>query len=196
MGDGHRARDRRTFPVNASGYYRIPLDPGTYTLLFEAWGYESINVTVEVVLLNGTITGLVYNALTNDPIAGANVTVIELGITTQTGADGTYEVSVPPGTYTLEAVASGYQPATQLVSVDEAEVVIVNFGLYPLGNGTIAGHVYNAETNEPIVDALVWTYVDDTPVYTYTDSGGYYELLFRQGLTQSTRGSPDTCKHL
>lgn len=171
----------RTFPVNASGYYRIPLDPGTYTLLFEAWGYESINVTVEVVLLNGTITGLVYNALTNDPIAGANVTVIELGITTQTGADGTYEVSVPPGTYTLEAVASGYQPATQLVSVDEAEVVIVNFGLYPLGNGTIAGHVYNAETNEPIVDALVWTYVDDTPVYTYTDSGGYYELSVPSG---------------
>ncbi len=171
----------RTFPVNASGYYRIPLDPGTYTLVFEAWGYESVNVTVEVVLLNGTITGLVYNALTNDPIAGANVTVLELGITTQTDVSGSYEISVPPGTYTLEAVASGYQPATQLVSVDEAEVVIVNFGLYPLGNGTIAGHVYDAVTNNPIVDAVVWTYVDSTPVYTYTDSEGYYELSVPSG---------------
>ena len=171
----------RTFPVNASGYYRIPLDPGIYTLMFSAWGYESVNVTVEVVLLNGTITGLVYDALTSNPIAGANVTVLELNMTTQTDVDGVYEVSVPPGTYTLEVTASGYQTATQTVSVDEAEVVIVNFGLYPLGNGTIAGHVYDATTNEPIDGALVWTFVSGTPVYTYTNASGYYELSVPSG---------------
>jgi len=171
----------RTFPVNASGYYRIPLDPGIYTLMFSAWGYESVNVTVEVVLLNGTITGLVYNALTSDPIAGANVTVLELNMTTQTDVDGVYEVSVPPGTYTLEVTASGYQTATQTVSVDEAEVVVVNFGLYPIGNGTIAGHVYDATTNEPIDGALVWTFVSGTPVYTYTNASGYYELSVPSG---------------
>jgi subtilisin family serine protease len=171
----------RTFPVNASGYYRIPLDPGIYTLMFSAWGYESVNVTVEVVLLNGTITGLVYDALTSNPIAGANVTVLELNMTTQTGGDGVYEVSVPPGTYTLEVTASGYQTATQTVSVDEAEVVVVNFGLYPMGNGTIAGHVYDATTNEPIDGALVWTFVSGTPVYTYTNASGYYELSVPSG---------------
>lgn len=171
----------RTFTVNASGYYKIPLDPGTYTLVFEAWGYEPYTTTVEVVLLNGTITGLVFNSLTNEPISGANVTVIELGTTVVTGPDGIYEVSVPPGTYTLEAVASGYAPATKVVTVDEAEVVIVDFGLYPLGNGTIAGHVYNAVTNETISDVLVWTYVDGTPVYNYTDATGYYELSVPSG---------------
>ncbi|MEM0347295.1 MAG: carboxypeptidase regulatory-like domain-containing protein [Zestosphaera sp.] len=171
----------RTFTVNASGYYRIPLDPGTYTLVFEAWGYEPYTATVEVILLNGTITGLVFNALTNEPISGANVTVVELGMTVVTGPDGIYEVSVPPGTYTLEAAAYGYFPRTEVVTVDEAEVVIVDFGLYPLGNGTIAGHVYNAVTNEPISDVLVWTYVDGTPVYNYTDATGYYELSVPSG---------------
>ncbi|MFN3268229.1 MAG: carboxypeptidase regulatory-like domain-containing protein, partial [Zestosphaera sp.] len=171
----------RTFTVNASGYYRIPLDPGNYTLVFEAWGYETYTTTVEVILLNGTITGLVFNVLTNEPIPGANVTVVELNITVVTGPEGTYEVSVPPGTYTLEAVASGYSPGTEVVTVDEAEVVIVNFGLYPLGNGTIAGHVYDATTNEPVSDVLVWTYVNGNPVYNYTDATGYYELSVPSG---------------
>ena len=171
----------RTFPVNASGYYRIPLDPGTYTLVFEAWGYQTVNVTVEVVLLNGTITGLVYDTLTNNPLAGANVTVLELGLTVQTDNEGVYEVSVPPGTYTLKAAATGYSPATETVTVDENEVVIVNFGLYPLGNGTIAGYVYDSTTNEPIPDVLVWTYVEGTPVYTYTNETGYYELSVPSG---------------
>ena len=171
----------RTFQVNASGYYRIPLDPGTYTLIFEAWGYKTVNVTVEVVLLNGTITGIVYDALTGAPIAGGNVTVIELNLTVQTNATGAYVVSVPPGTYTLQAVASGYSQKTEVVTVDENQTVIVNFGLYPLGNGTIAGHVYDAVTNAPIAGAAVWTYVNGEAVYNLTDTQGYYELSVPSG---------------
>jgi len=171
----------QTFKVNATGGFKIPLDPGNYTLVFSAWGYENVTITVEVVLLNGTITGLVYDALTGDPIVGANVTVIELNITVQTDENGVYEVSVPPGTYNLLAEASGYQPGTATVTVDEAELVVVDFALYPLGNGTIAGHVYDVSTGDPIEDAVVWTYVNGELVYNFTDATGYYELSVPSG---------------
>lgn len=171
----------QTFKVNSSGYFKIPLDPGNYTLRFEAWGYQSIEVPVTVVLLNGTITGIVFDALTGTPIQGANVTVLELGLSAETDEDGTYQFSVPPGTYTLTAEATGYQPAEATVSVDEAEVVVVNFPLYPLGNGTLYGYVYSAADNTPIQDAVVYTYVGTELVYNVTDSSGYYELSLPSG---------------
>ncbi|MEM2009728.1 MAG: carboxypeptidase regulatory-like domain-containing protein [Thermosphaera sp.] len=171
----------QTFYVNGSGFYRIPLDPGTYTLQFEAWGYESFNTTVEVVLLNGTITGLVLDALSGYPIANATVTVMELNLTVLTDEDGLYTVKVPPGTYDLLAEAVGYQPLQLSVTVDEAEIVIVNFPLYPLGNGTLWGYVYDATTSQPIADAIVYTFVNNTLVYNTTDSSGYYELSLPSG---------------
>ncbi len=171
----------QSFKVNGTGYFKIPLDPGNYTLRFEAWGYQSIEVPVTVVLLNGTITGVVFDAITTTPIQGANVTVVELGLTVETDENGTYQFSVPPGTYTLAAEATGYRSAETTVTVDEAEVVVVNFPLYPLGNGTLYGYVYNAADNTPIQDAIVYTYVSGELVYNVTDSTGYYQLSLPSG---------------
>jgi len=170
-----------TYKVNASGYFKIPLDPGTYTLLFSGWGYYNETITVEVVLLNGTITGVVSDAYTGNPIANAIVTVEELNLSVTTDEYGVYEVTVPPGTYTLTAEATGYYPSSTTVTVDEGEVVYVDFQLYSLGNGTLAGYVVDANTGLPIEDAIVWTTVDGTPVETYTDINGYYELSLPAG---------------
>jgi subtilisin family serine protease len=166
----------QTFKVNATGGFKIPLDPGNYTLVFSAWGYQNVTKTIEVVLLNGTITGVVSNAILGAPIPGASVTVVELNLTVYTDADGVYVVSVPPGTYTLNASATGYSPSATSVTVGENETVLVNFQLYPVGNGTIAGYVKDAVTNAPIPDAAVWTYVGGELVFNFTDDTGYYEL--------------------
>jgi len=166
----------RTFKVNATGGFKIPLDPGNYTLVFSAWGYQNITKTIEVVLLNGTITGVVSDAILGTPISGASVTVVELDLTVYTDADGVYVVSVLPGTYTLNASATGYSPSATRVTVGEKETVVVNFQLYPVGNGTIAGYVRDAVTNAPIPYAAVWTYVGGELVFSYTDDTGYYEL--------------------
>jgi len=171
----------QTFKVNATGGFKIPLDPGNYTLVFSAWGYQNITKTIEVVLLNGTITGVVSNAILGTPISGASVTVVELNLTVYTDANGVYVVSVPPGTYTLNASATGYAPSAKSVTLGENETVIVNFQLYPVGNGTIAGYVKDAVTNAPIPNAAVWTYVGGALVSNYTDAAGYYELNVPSG---------------
>ena len=170
-----------TYTVGQDGYFRIPLDPGVYTLQVEAWGYQTKTIQVEVVVYNGTIAGFVYNALTGDPIAGATVMAVEAGASTETGADGSFQLSVPPGTYTVNASAAGFQWQAQSVTVNENETVLVTFNLYPAGNGTVAGYVVDAGTGQPIAGALVWTYVGSTPVYNYTDAGGYYELNLPAG---------------
>ncbi len=172
----------KTVKVNGSGYFRIPLDPGTYHLIFEAWGYEPQTLEVEVIALNGTIAGWVIDEVYGTPIEGAAVTVEELNLTVYTGADGGFSITVPPGTYTVTASAEGYESETQVVDVGENETVIVTFTLPPIGNGTIIGYVTDAETGEPIEGAVVWVYVDDVPVANYTDATGYYELNVPSGI--------------
>ena len=172
----------RVVKVNDSGYFKISLDPGTYTLIFEAFGYESQFLTVEVIALNGTIAGFVCDVISGLPIEGASVIIEELGLTIYTNASGGFSVSVPPGTYTITATASGYRAKSEIVSVGEAEVVVVTFELAPLGNGTIAGWVTDADTGLPIEDAIIWVYVDSTVVVNYTDTTGYYELNVPSGI--------------
>ncbi len=58
----------------------------------------------------GTITGRVYDATTNQPIAGVVVTVDTI-LSSPSGTDGTYRIgTVPLGTYqvAVQSVPSGY----------------------------------------------------------------------------------------
>ena len=172
----------KTFTVNSEGYFKIPLDPGNYTLVFYAWGYQNKTITVEVILLNGTIVGQVIDADTGDPIPGANVTLIEYNQTVTTDVNGTFTFNVEPGTYTLFVEAEGYFNTTVSVSVGENETVIVQIPLEPKPvNGTIVGQVLDASTGDPIAGALVWLYVGSTPVYTQTNASGYFELTVPEG---------------
>ncbi len=168
-----------TVRVNASGYFKIPLDPGVYHLIFEAWAYETQVLEVQVVAGNGTIAGFVFDEITGLPIEGAGVTVEELGLTVYTNATGGFSVSVPAGTYTVTAWKEGYYEESQSVSVAENETVIVVFTLLPVGNGTIVGYVFDAETSEPIPWATVWT---DTGIYNFTDETGFYMLNVPAGV--------------
>lgn len=172
----------KTVSVNGSGYFKIPLDPGTYHLVFNAFGYESQVLEVQVIELNGTIAGYVYDEITGSPIEGANVTVEELNLTVTTGPYGNFSVSVPPGTYNVTASATGYVPESQVVDVGENETVVVLFSLAPLGNGTIVGYVTDNETGAPIEGALVWVNVGSVQIVNVTNADGYYELNVPSGV--------------
>ncbi|MCE4609558.1 MAG: carboxypeptidase regulatory-like domain-containing protein [Desulfurococcales archaeon] len=164
----------KTYPVRPDGTFKIPLDPGTYTLVFSAWGYQEKTVVVEVIVSNGTVAGYVYDSVTMLPVSGAEVSLVEAGISTYTNDTGFFEISVQPGTYTLEVYASGYNLFNTSVTVRENETTIVAVPLTPLGSGTIEGFVYDNSTGLPIANATV--VVDGGVLFTYTGPDGYYNL--------------------
>jgi hypothetical protein len=83
----------------------------------------------------GTVQGLVVDAQTGAPIAGAIVTVQGTALGAVTGADGTYTiVNVPAGARVVEANATGYLAATQNATVPAGGTVTVNFALSAVGD--------------------------------------------------------------
>lgn len=57
----------------------------------------------------GRVFGMISDGSNAEPLIGATVLVVETGGGTVTEIDGTYEVKLDPGTYTLEISFTGYQ---------------------------------------------------------------------------------------
>ena len=77
----------------------------------------------------GTLTGVVTDADTGEPLVGANVSLADLNIGTATGTDGRYRFEAPPGAHTLVASFVGYRAARRPVRVTAGETVEHDFAL-------------------------------------------------------------------
>lgn len=99
---------------------------------------------------NGTIYGYVTDASTGQPIANAAVSVSGVG-TVYTDSQGYYQISVPAGTYTVTASASGYNSQSQNVTVNSGQSVQVDFQLQPIQTTVkkvaVIGDVYGEIAN-------------------------------------------------
>ena len=69
----------------------------------------------------GTILGNVTEREFSEPLPNANVTLAGTVRGTTTGLDGTFELRVPAGKYTLQATYIGYQSAVQSVVVSAGD---------------------------------------------------------------------------
>jgi len=129
--------------TDTEGQYTIQLLHETYTVTASATKYHSqskpATVTAETTTtlnftltpINGTISGTVTDSSTGNPIAGATVTAN--GISVSTGADGTYTIEVPPGTYNVTVSADGYKDSSKTnIAVGAEEAKIVDFELKPI----------------------------------------------------------------
>ncbi len=120
----------------------------------------------------------VKDAVTLDALKDAVITVIELGEAYNTNINGSAELDLPVtcGNYTLLINKSGYVNVTLSVyGFANASITIL---LNEYGNGTITGHVYDAETGLPIEGARI-----EVPGinYTYTGPDGSYSLKIPAG---------------
>lgn len=80
-----------------------------------------------------SITGLVQDSETKQPVVGAVVSIVETEESTTTDEKGQYGLyNLDPGTYTLQVKLLGYQSVKQTVSIT-TENVVQNFTLLPLG---------------------------------------------------------------
>lgn len=97
--------------------------PGLYRI-FAAKIFQLIKMKTQIVLLNflllfifhsvqaqtGKVYGTIHDKDNNDALIGATVLIVETGGGTASDLDGSYELNLPPGTYSLEVSYTGYQP--------------------------------------------------------------------------------------
>ncbi len=117
-----------TVTTDAQGQYHFRGPLGAYTLTVLAFGYQS--ATAQVSLASGgvgqdfslasaqefTVSGMVRQVGSNTPIR-ASVVAIGSSRRATTGADGSYSLTLPAGTYTLRAEAMGFKPNEVRVAI-------------------------------------------------------------------------------
>ena len=80
---------------------------------------------------DGKLAGSVTDAKTGDPLAGANIELLDMQMGAAAELDGTYYIlNIPPGKYELRASMIGYKPMKVVnVIVNAGKTTIINFKL-------------------------------------------------------------------
>jgi hypothetical protein len=104
--------------VSAPGFV-----PHEQPVVLHASDHPSLQITLKRELPQGQIRGTVRR-FNGKPVV-ASVVIAELGITQQTRDDGTFEIDVPPGEYSVAVNARGFKPHTRKAKVELHGVAIL-----------------------------------------------------------------------
>lgn len=133
-----QGENTRTLTTQADGAFSfIELPAGVYTLTVTADGFAAdqrtldlhdgdtteLRVELKRELPQGQIRGTVRR-FNGNPIA-ASIAIAELGVTLETHADGSFEIDVPPGEYSVSVKARGFRSQTRKARVELRGVAIL-----------------------------------------------------------------------
>jgi hypothetical protein len=112
----------------AAGEYQLSVAaPGfgaqAQPLTLHGGDHPSLQLVLKRELPQGQIRGTVRR-FNGKPVV-ASVVIAELGITQQTRADGSFQIDVPPGTYSVAVNARGFKPHTRKAKVELHGVAIL-----------------------------------------------------------------------
>ncbi len=160
----------------------------------------------------GVINGKVRGQASCTPISG--LTVQAGTATAVTATDGTYQLSVPPGSYTVSASGTGWNTGTQSEIVSDSLATQMNFYLTPAAGGapcalnpaspsvTICTPASNATVTSPVnvvagtTDSrpvsFVQAYLDGSAVVTQNGGSLNASIPMSQGLHRLTVQAKDT----
>ena len=141
--------------TDANGNFVFPnLAPGSYIVTVSAANYQTFSLSVQVVSDQtttttialqdnpGAISGVVIDSSSMQPLSGVVIDLLQglnLVATTQTDANGEYVLSqLPPGSYTVRAIATNYQVSSQGAIISAGSALVENFSLNILPS-TITG---------------------------------------------------------
>ena len=137
---------------------------------------------------NGTVTGAVTDSRTGRPISGAVITILEgdqVITSSSSKADGSYLASIPAGSYTIRASATGYKVVNRSITIDgDQKQKTVDFSLEPEqeGTGTLFGVVTDGKTGEPISGVVIAASGnEETAASVTTGEDGSYTLALVAG---------------
>ena len=145
------------------------------------FGHGRINLlaAVEMSLNAGTLSGVVTDASSSDPIANALVSATRNGhtLTQRTDASGAYSFIVGSGTYNVKAEAFGYTASAPVdVSVSQDATTDQDFALAALSTGTVSGVVDENSVPNPTIAGATVELVEGYATYssdTSTTTGDY-----------------------
>jgi hypothetical protein len=103
------------------------LRPGAATVAIAAGGRARVVVTLEHDLPPGQLRGVIRSTR-GAPVA-ATLTLAPGGHEVRCGADGRFQLDVPPGPYQVTIAASGHKPQTRAVVIEQDGVTILNVDL-------------------------------------------------------------------
>ncbi len=164
----------------------------TYYFIVDGYGTESGAYYIDFTfpILPPPISGVVTES-GDGPISGATVRVLQNDIQIwqdTTTADGWYMViSLPFGTYTVEASKQGFYTQTSApFSIGECDGEVVDFALEripPPPIGSLAGNVYDDDGTTPIEGALVRAEYTDGSWFIYDTTGAEGQFSFPEMQT-------------
>ncbi|MBU0690756.1 carboxypeptidase regulatory-like domain-containing protein, partial [bacterium] len=128
----------------------------------------------------GRVEGIVTGGNPVMPLEGVRVQVVGNDWETETEADGSYEIRLPEGTFSLLFSKFGYQDHTEsnIVIIEDA-VVTRDVFMSSVANGTLTGTV-TAGLFLPVQSAEVS--IDDTPLPSqFTDADGHFVFTLPGG---------------
>ncbi|MDY6917315.1 MAG: carboxypeptidase-like regulatory domain-containing protein, partial [Chloroflexota bacterium] len=170
--------------TNANGCYRFFLPPGQYTLCASSFGYESDAAAASVVenvhtaqdfslvpMPTGTISGVVTDAETGEPLDGVTVRAVDTPVSTTSNASGLYSLELPSGVYDISVSLWGYKTGSvQAISLAGGQVVTVDMALVATARVAVLGD-YMSQLVELLGSAHIsaeerdWDVVDDMERY-------------------------------
>jgi uncharacterized repeat protein (TIGR01451 family) len=171
-----QAGDRFVATTDATGVYTVSVPGGLYEVTASAFGYLSATVkAVEVITgymsirdlalepaPQGTLSGRVTEIGTGKPLA-ATIKVLNTPASATAEAEGFYNLTLPVGSYTVEASMSGHQAQRAVVNIAEGAVTTQNFAL-PIAPSLL------------LVDADAWPPLEECVANYYRwalDEAGY-----------------------
>jgi subtilisin family serine protease len=145
----------------------------------------------------GSMSGVVTDSATNNPIAGATVHAVGPSDRTAfTNAAGEYSfASLPVGTYDVTASAFGYSTETATgVTVNEGQNTVQNFTLDPVASHSVSGTVEDTGGN-PVANGTVTILNTPIPPAT-TDANGNYSFPSVPEGTYDVRAEGGRCNEM
>jgi len=186
--------------TDGSGYYTLSTTEGSGELTVSAPGYISqreqnmqfvagnISRDFQMSLVSSIVRGHVLDGLSMLPIEGANVyasnqigTNLYVYNYTTTPADGSYELGVGTGNWSVGASANGYASNGTQLSLGSGDDVTLDI-LLTSENSVIKGFVTDESSGDPISGAYVMVQRQYGPSNsTTTDGTGHYEISVSPG---------------
>ncbi len=163
-------------PLSGPLAAQILFDTGTPWVGARRIGNRPNLVAARAMLLQGigTISGIVRDAGTNQPIPGAKILLVERNILTLADGTGAYRIPLRSGTYTLRVSDFFHLTTEQVVAVGAGQHAVVDFSLVPAPANDVVGNVLDS-FGAPLAGVTVR--ILDTPLpTTQTDASGAYRI--------------------